>query len=387
MTFSTYQQKLRVDFSFPVMFTRDVFDPGNRCLRSVMKAPTSGGVSRCVVVVEEAVANAHPGLCKAAEEYLRGVDGVSMLAATIRVERGGEEVKGGWKAMQSLAEWMISARLCRHSYVLVVGGGALLDAVGCAAALVHRGMRVIRLPTTVLGQNDAGVGVKTAINLASGKNIIGTFSPPHAVINDSLFLQTLPWEGWRDGIAEAIKVAMIKDAGFFREVSRDMGRYRERSLEAMERLVRRCAELHLDHIREGGDPFETGSSRPLDFGHWSAHQLELLSGYTMSHGEAVGLGIRIDTNYATQMGWLSGWEAAEVQNVLTAAGFPLWCEALSLRDERGQRRVLEGLERFREHLGGTLTLVFPAGLGAMREEREISLEVLNEMLDEMDPHA
>ena len=178
-------------------------------------------------------------------------------------------------------EWILAAiderAVDRHSYVLALGGGALLDVAGYAAAVAHRGVRVIRLPTTVLAQNDAGVGVKNGLNAYGKKNFLGTFAPPWAVIDDELFLTTLSARDWRAGTSEAVKVALLRDAAFFAELERLAPAVAERDLGAMRALIRRCAELHLAHIAGGGDPFEMGCARPLDFGHWSAHKLERLS--------------------------------------------------------------------------------------------------------------
>src|SRR5690606_26760740 len=164
----------------------------------------------------------------------------------------------------------------RHSSIMAIGGGAVLDAVGYAAAVAHRGIRHLRVPTTVLSQNDSGMGVKNGINYRGKKNFLGTFSPPVAVFNDNLFLLTLGDREWVSGISEAGMVALIKDAAFFDWIEAHAERLRSSDSEAMDYLMFGGAELHLQHIA-GADPFEFGSSRPLDFGHWSAHKLEQLS--------------------------------------------------------------------------------------------------------------
>ena len=143
----------------------------------------------------------------------------------------------------------------------------------------------------------------------------------------------------------------------------------------MSRVIRRTAELHLAHITGSGDPFEQGNSRPLDFGHWSAHRLEILSHHRLSHGEAVAIGVALDLLYAAAAGMIAADDADMLIQALHSAGFRLWDEVLELTDGRGRRSVLAGLDHFREHLGGVLTLAMPNGLGqqqdvfSLKEER------------------
>ncbi len=203
-----------------------------------------------------------------------------------------------------LHQAMQAAGLCRHSYVAAVGGGALIDTVGFAAATAHRGIRLLRVPTTVLAQADAAIGVKNSVNAMGQKNFLGVFTPPAAVLNDFAFLSTLSQKDWIGGVAEAVKVALIKDAAFFTFLERRARALARRDLPAMRQVIYRCAALHLDHIASGGDPFEQGNSRPLDFGHWAAHRLELLSGFELGHGEAVAIGLALDTTYSYLAGLL-----------------------------------------------------------------------------------
>jgi 3-dehydroquinate synthase len=255
-----------------------------------------------------------------------------------------------------------------------------MDAVGLAAALVHRGLRQIRVPTTVLGQNDAGVGVKNGVNFLGGKNALGTFAPPFAVLNDFEFLRTLPERDWLCGVAEAWKVSIIRDRPFFDWLSAHADRFPKRDEAAMEALVRRCAEIHLEHIRTNGDPFEYGRARPLDFGHWSAHKLELLSDFRISHGEAVANGVLLDSIYAERRGWITKEELERITTGLRASGFKLWFEELDQRLPNGTRAIFAGFEDFREHLGGELTVTFPKGLGARHEVHEVEINEMEQAL-------
>ena len=228
-------------------------------------------------------------------------------------------------------------------------------------------MRLVRLPTTVLAQNDAGVGIKNGMNEHGRKNFVGTFAPPHAVIDDFSFLDTLDDVHWRGGISEAFKVAIIKDADFFAWLEQHASRLRSRDAGAMEQLVRRCAVLHLQHIGTGGDPFEHGAARPLDFGHWAAHKLEALSGFAIGHGQAVAVGIALDSYYAAAKGLITTAARDRIIRALQRTGLPVFSPYLTVPGRNRRLAVLDGLAEFREHLGGHLTVTLPSGIGARVE--------------------
>jgi 3-dehydroquinate synthase len=182
---------------------------------------------------------------------------------------------------------------------------------------------------------------------------------------------------WCAGAAEAFKVACIKDREFVDWLVAKADSLRQRDQEAMESLIVRCATLHLAHIQSAGDPFEQGCARPLDFGHWAAHKLESLSNHELRHGEAVGIGIALDLLYAAELAFIPVADALRLIRALSRAGLPVWHETLDLRDPTGRRFVFAGIEEFREHLGGELTITLPRPLGQKTEVRELD-EVLLE---------
>jgi 3-dehydroquinate synthase len=216
----------------------------------------------------------------------------------------------------------------------------------------------------VLAQNDSGVGVKNGVNAFGVKNMLGTFEPPVAVINDSAFIDVLPGRDKRAGMAEAVKVALIRDRAFFQWLEEKAAALALFASEPLDRLIRHCALLHMRQISQGGDPFERGSGRPLDFGHWAAHKLEVLSDYELRHGEAVAVGIALDTRYSVLAGLLEEGEDERVRTLLERLGFTLWHEACEARGAAGERLLLSGLEEFREHLGGELTVTLLKEIGA-----------------------
>lgn len=278
---------------------------------------------------------------------------------------GGEVVKNDLAHVLNLVGRVNALGIDRQSFVVIIGGGAVLDMACFAAAIAHRGIRVIRVPTTVLSQNDSGVGVKNGVNLFGKKNFIGTFVPPFAVINDSDFLETLEHRDKIAGMAEAVKVSLIKDQAFFEFLEANAARLARAEPEVMARLIRRSAELHSIHIGTNGDPFEFGSARPLDFGHWAAHKLESLTNHRLRHGEAVAIGMALDTLYSVYGGFLASGQAERILNTIGTIGLPRWDEALIARRDGGPYEVLVGLREFQEHLGGDLhvTLLRDIGVG------------------------
>ncbi|HPY90869.1 MAG TPA: 3-dehydroquinate synthase, partial [Lentisphaeria bacterium] len=284
---------------------------------------------------------------------------------------GGEAAKDMDVAM-NLCHLLLQARMCRQSCLVIVGGGALLDAAGFAAAIFHRGIRQIRIPTTALAQADSGVGVKNAVNAFGKKNLLGVFAPPLAVLNDSRFLRTLPPQRIAEAAAEAVKVAMIKDADFFAFLQEKATAIMADDAAAQQAMVKRSAELHVQHIATSGDPFEWGSARPLDFGHWAAHKLEMLSDSRLSHGVAVGMGLLIDTKYAVLSGLIPETVFQALKDLLAGFQLPFCSAHLEQRDSQGRREVFAGIEEFREHLGGRLHITLPTAIGRKIEVTEIN---------------
>jgi len=292
-------------------------------------------------------------------------------------------VKNDFHQLEHLWSAIERAKLCRHSYVVAVGGGAVLDLVGFAAATAHRGIPLVRLPTTSLSQGDGGIGVKTGVNFFGKKNWLGSFGVPHAVINDLTLLHGLPVRERRAGLIEAIKVALIRDAQFFEFISARVQALARFEPEPFEAVIRESARQHLEHIATAGDPFERGSARPLDFGHWAAHKLEQLSFFRLSHGEAVAIGMALDLIYATRSGILPEATAEQILRMLGQLGFALYSPLLDERGSSGSRKVLDGLEEFREHLGGRLSIPMIRAPGDRLEVHEMDERLVDAAIDEL----
>ncbi|MBI5140785.1 MAG: 3-dehydroquinate synthase [Nitrospirae bacterium] len=368
-----FRQKIAVTHEFRVIFTRSVFSTENTAFADILR-DAGNRRHRVLAAVDSNVLDAMPELCERLRDYAEHHADLVQLVAPPTVVRGGEACKHGPDVVAEIHALIERHHICRQSFVIAIGGGAVLDAVGYAAATAHRGVRLIRMPTTVLAQNDAGVGVKNGINAFGKKNYLGSFAPPYAVINDFDFLKSLPARELRAGISEAVKVAVIKDAEFFDYLYSERLRLAAFAPDAMEQMIQRCAELHLQHIAEGGDPFEMGSARPLDFGHWTAHRLEELTGGELRHGEAVAIGVALDSVYAQRLGLISEFELARIIGALDGIGFSLYHWALRWMN------IHDALEAFREHLGGELHITLPNGMGRKVEVNNIDEALVAECI-------
>lgn len=350
--------------SFPItlrydhraVFTRDVFAPANDTLARLLTPREPGGRARALVIWDAGLERSLPGFAEKIRAWFAARSGQVSLEAQPVCVPGGEAVKNDFSQLQRVWAEINAAKLCRHSFVIAIGGGAVLDMAGFGAATAHRGIPIVRLPTTSLSQADGGLGVKNGVNYFGKKNWLGSFVVPHAVVNDLAFLDVLPPRDRRAGLIEALKVALVRDAAFFEFIAARVAALARFEREPYEAVIRESARQHLEHIAAGGDPFERGSARPLDFGHWAAHKLEQLSEFRVSHGEAVAVGMAIDLIYARRTGLLPEAVAERILGVIRGLGFELFAPVREIRSSSGRQDMLDGLEEFREHLGGRLTI-------------------------------
>ena len=380
--FPHIEYPIRIPYLLRVYFTEGAFDIGNPLFRDLACSRESGNGRKVLIYVDEAVSLAMPDLGNSVGKYFDH-DSEELCLMGFETLKGGESLKNDASCLDRLYGDIERLRICRHSYLVGIGGGALLDVVGFAAATAHRGIRHIRFPTTTLGQADAGVGVKNGVNFNRKKNFVGAFAPPFAVINDFSFLETLPDAHLRNGYIEAIKVALIRDASFFDWIEANGDALNRFDQDTLRELIHRCADHHVAHIATSGDPFEMGSVRPLDFGHWAAHKLEQLSEFALSHGEAVAIGIAIDTLYSEEMGYLDSESSERILKLLKSLKFELYSDHLEKRNGSRFPCVLEGLEEFREHLGGLLTITLLKRIGSRFEVHEMDTEVVLKAIDRL----
>jgi len=384
---STYWQRFAVPYEFPVVFTEGLFRPGNPALRDVLCRLEPAKRHRAVFFVDDGLAGGGQAVIEAIGAYAAAHADALELACPPVALPGGEKIKSDLHFVETIQQRLFDLHVDRHSFVVAVGGGAMLDAVGLVAATTHRGVRHVRVPTTVLAQNDSGVGVKNGVNLLGVKNFVGTFAPPFAVLNDYDFIASLPDRDKVAGMAEAVKVALIRDGEFFTWLERHMDDLATFERSAMQHMIRRCAELHMRQIGHGGDPFEMGSARPLDYGHWSAHKLESLTRHHVRHGEAVAIGMALDARYSVLAGRLAPGEELRICALLEYLGFELWHPALERTGASGEWTLLEGLREFQEHLGGELTITLLAGIGVGVEVHEIDPARMRDAAHWLKAHA
>lgn len=377
------EKKIRLEHSHRILFTREVFSPANTTIRNLLMLGRPSKVPRVLVFADEQVVASAPRLPESIRAYARAHAEVLDLADEVVVLPGGEPCKNDFNLVQQCWQAIHHAALDRHSYVFVIGGGAVLDLVCFAASTAHRGIRHVRFPTTTLSQGDGGVGVKNGVNFFGKKNWVGSFAVPYAVVNDFAFLESLPERGRRNGIIEAIKVSLIRDRAFFEEIERMADALARLEQSSLERVVQRSAELHVEHIATGGDPFELGSARPLDFGHWAAHKLEQITHFEVTHGEAVAIGMAVDLVYSVKKGILEEATARRVLKLIRRIGFDTFHPGLLAEGRTGEPVILEGLEEFREHLGGELTVTLVPKIGQKLEVHEMDRGLILDALEEL----
>lgn len=372
-------RSFNVKFDYTLYFTENLFSLKNSLFFDIMNSYDKKNKIKTLFVIDNGVYNSHDKIKYEIKNYCSKFSNKIELKK-ILIFNGGEIEKNNKNNLEKILKSINDENICRHSFIIVIGGGAIIDMVGYASTIAHRGVKLIRIPTTVLAQNDAAVGVKNSINEFGKKNFLGTFSPPHAIINDFNFLKTLDQRDWISGIAEAIKVALIKDSIFFDFIEKNSKLLAERNKNKMSYLIYKCAEIHMNHITNGGDPFENGSSRPLDFGHWAAHKLEHLTNYKLRHGEAVAIGMALDITYSNMIGLLNQKDLSRILNVLEAIGFRI---KIPIQTNVQIDNLLGGIQEFREHLGGKLTITLIKNIGTKIDVNKIDLKIMRKAITKL----
>ncbi|MDG2129347.1 MAG: 3-dehydroquinate synthase [Fuerstiella sp.] len=362
-----------VEFTHRLRFTHDVFGGDAHTLTELLES-SEGRIPKVQFWLDDQVSLASPDLKHRIQRFCSRHDQTVQVTGNIQVVPGGEGAKNDIHLIERMLKCFNHADLDRRSYVIVIGGGAVLDAVGFAVAIAHRGLRLIRIPTTTLAQGDSGIGVKNSINLFQKKNWVGTFAVPWAVINDRKLIETLSDRDFCCGFSEAVKVSLLKSGTFFEHIHRDAPAIRQRKAEAWA-VIAESAQWHLRHITAGGDPFEMLEARPLDYGHWSAHKLEVMTGFELRHGEAVAIGVAVDTIYSSMAHGLSPADADRILDCLEQLGLLLDHPAL-----QDTEALFSGLEEFRQHLGGRLTVTMLDGIGRPIDVHEIDHELMRQAI-------
>lgn len=276
----------------------------------------------------------------------------------------GEESKSG-ETYLKLMEFLAEVPLTRTDGVVALGGGAVGDIAGFAAATFLRGIKVIQVPTTLLAAVDSSVGGKTAINLKAGKNLAGAFHQPALVFQDAQLLRSLPEDTVRDGMAEVIKYGMIEDAALF-EILKDTGSFRRDPAG----IIARCVGIKHKFVEE--DEFDLGVRHLLNFGHTIAHAIEILSDFQISHGSAVAKGMDRITRIAADMGWCGRDCCDELRAMLLSYGFDLSIPYTN--DE-----IYEIMKSDKKRKNNEIDIVIPEKIGTCVRKR-MTIEELRNIL-------
>lgn len=260
-----------------------------------------------------------------------------------------------------LSDTLIERGFGRDSALIALGGGVTGDLAGFVAATYMRGVPYLQVPTTLLAMVDASVGGKTGVDTPQGKNLIGAFHPPAAVIADPQTLATLPDRDYRAGLAEAVKHGLIADRGYFEWIESNALALTSRGLAPLTRLIRRSVQIKAEVV--SGDERDSGRRAILNAGHTVAHALERISGYELPHGEAVALGLLVECELAEQLGLASAGLRNRVAALLGRLGLPV---RLPPRLERSA--LFGSMATDKKNRTGQVHFALPRRLGEMHQE-------------------
>ncbi len=292
----------------------------------------------------------------------------------------GAEAAKEWAAVETICREAFACGLDRNGVLVAVGGGVVMDAVGLAAALYRRGIRYLRVPTTLVGMIDVAVGIKQAVNFDGAKNLIGAFYPALAAVVDPRFLRTLDRRHIAGGLAEIVKIAVVRDPELFAWVEEAApllvaSRFAE-PREAAGRIVRRAQTALIEELEP--NLYEEDLCRRADFGHTFSPALERVSGYTLSHGEAVAIDMLLSTALAVELGWCDSAVFTRLFALCATIGLPTahpTCEP---------ELMARALVETRHHRGGRLNLVVPVAIGSAGFVQDVPVGALARALAALD---
>lgn len=287
----------------------------------------------------------------------------------------GERAKS-LRTAESVWTFLIANRFERSDAILALGGGVVGDLAGFAAANYLRGVRYLQVPTTLLAQIDSSVGGKTAVNHALGKNLIGAFHQPHAVVIDPTTLTTLPLRELRAGLYEAVKYGVIRDRDLSDFIQANLNAITAFDADTLGRIIARCCQIKADVV--SADERESGLRRILNFGHTVGHAIEAVTKYRrLKHGEAVGYGMKCASTIASRAGIIPPSEAIAIHSIVDALGRRPRIDDLKTRD------VIEAMASDKKVAQGKLPLILPIAIGDVVVRDDISPVVIRESVRDL----
>ncbi len=349
----------KADHSYKIYIGEEILDHVGMTLAK------DGRAKRHVIVTDTRIDALHGERVQAALEKM-----------DLRVERitvpPGEEAKG-IETVLTVTERLTALGADRQTILIALGGGVIGDLTGFAASIYLRGIPVIQIPTTLLAQVDSSIGGKTGVDTAAGKNLLGTFKQPKAVFIDIAFLRTLPDEIFRSGLAEVIKCGVIKSPGLLDDLERTVASGGLREAAFLERTIATACRIKKEIVEQ--DERDHGLRRILNFGHTVGHAVEAASGYALSHGESVAIGMVAAARLSARLYALPAGDAERIADLIRSVGLPDRIPAeMDLED------VLSRLSLDKKKEGGTIHFVMIRKLGTPFVNEGIPEEILRDTL-------
>jgi 3-dehydroquinate synthase len=357
------------NFNYDIIQSRNVFDINNKSIERCVKN------RKLLIVISDTIERLYYDRI---DNYFENVAGKGMYSI-VKINTG-----EGFKNIDNVQQVLEKAKhfgLGRRSLMVAIGGGILMDIVGFAASVFRRGINYIRIPTTLLGQIDAGIGIKTGTNFIGSKNYIGTFYPPAAVINDIELLKTLPLHEIRNGLAEIIKMAILVDRRLFELVEDNIPCLLDKCCDTETELeiTGRAIITMIDQLKVNF--YELNLERLVDFGHTFSPFIETNSNYSISHGFAVAMDMAISTEISYLKGKISADEHDRILNLFLKAGLNIYNEKTYI-----SKPMWASLHDIELHRGGDLNLVVPLEIGNaafIKNLGDLSENILGQALDNL----
>lgn len=358
------QMKIQRDFeeTYEIQIGRDLLET------AVFSLMSSNWASKYAVITDSTVAKLHGR---------RFMDVLRKTGASVELMeiRPGENSKSLDTALEIIRR-LVLLRADRETCLIALGGGVVGDLTGFVASIYMRGISYVQVPTTLLAQVDSSVGGKTALDLPEGKNLVGTFWQPRAVFMELSFLDTLPEQQMREGLAEVVKYGLIEDQGLISVLESKPNLHLTRDADSMEEIVYRCALIKKKFVEM--DERDQGVRRILNFGHTIGHALEAVSSYKIPHGEAVSMGMVAEARISFKLGHLPKIQMERIEAILTSQALPT-----RIPDRVSVEGILNHMERDKKRMGGSIPIVLLKRVGLPFLERQVPESCIRETIAEL----